>query len=84
MKHTSPKPKLVYLQDARERGGLSQVGLGDLSGVDRTWISKLEADPDGNPTVDTYDKLVAALVECGGLKAGEKLYCRRAPAEVSR
>lgn len=53
--------------------GLTQQQLEDASGIDRTWIAKLRASADANPTIDTYDKLDAALRKLGGLKRGEKL-----------
>lgn len=55
------------------RVSLTQQQLEDLSGVDRTWISKLKADAKANPTIETYDKLDAALRARGALRRGEKL-----------
>lgn len=42
----------------------------------------MEADPDANPTIDTYNKLVTALRTTGGLKADETLVF--GPTAVSR
>lgn len=53
--------------------GLTQQGLENASGIDRTWIAKLRANTDANPTIDTYEKLDSALRELGGLRRGEKL-----------
>lgn len=69
MKHT----KLVTLNEARDRKGITQLQLEEASGVDRTRISKLETQADPNPTLDTYEKLDKALRALGALKASEKL-----------
>lgn len=54
--------KHMTLAEAREDANLTQQKLEDLSGVDRTRIAKMEADPvNANPTVDTVRKLEAAL-----------------------
>lgn len=55
MKHTT-------LAAAREAKKLTQQQLENLSGVDRTRIARMEADPaNANPTVDTVRKLEDAL-----------------------
>lgn len=73
MKHTKP-PKPVTLVEARGRiDGLTQMHLEELSGVDRTRISKLESDRDPRVLHDTYEKLEAALRQVGALKRNEKL-----------
>ena len=52
----------MTLAEARDAKGLTQQQLEDLSGVDRTWIAKIEADPvNANPTVDTVRKLEEGL-----------------------
>ncbi len=51
----------MTLSEARKRAGLTQMELEELSGVDRTRISRIEADPNANPTIDTVRKLEAAL-----------------------
>lgn len=56
-----------------ERADLTQQQLEDLSGVDRTWIAKLQSGRNANPTIDTYDRLDAALRTKGALRRGEKL-----------
>lgn len=58
---------------ARVKPKLTQQQLEQESGVDRTWISKLRADADANPTIDTYRKLDAALRSLGALRRGEQL-----------
>lgn len=65
--------KHVTLADAMARVDLTQQQLENLSGVDRTWVSKLKSGDRTNPTIDTYDKLDAALRRCGALKRSEKL-----------
>lgn len=75
MKHTRPAaPKQITLAAAMDRiDGLTQQRLEDASGIDRTWIAKLRTNADANPTIDTYEKLDAALRKLGGLRRGEKL-----------
>jgi transcriptional regulator with XRE-family HTH domain len=56
--------------------------LEELSGVDRTRISRLEIEG-GNPTIDTHDKLTDALRKIparkGGLRISEKLVYEPSP-----
>lgn len=76
VKHTRTAAALkpVTLVDAMDRiDGLTQQGLEDASGIDRTWIAKLRTNAAANPTIDTYEKLDAALRRLGGLRRGEKL-----------
>jgi len=66
--------KHITLGQVRERAGLTQMELEKLSGVDRTRISRLEAEEDPNPTLDTFEKLDAALRRVkNGLRSNEKL-----------
>ena len=52
----------MTLIEARALRNLTQQKLEDASGVDRTRIAKMEADPEhANPTVDTVRKLEDAL-----------------------
>ena len=44
----------------RNKRGLSQAGLSKLSGVQQATISLIERSM-GNPTVETIDRLLAAL-----------------------
>lgn len=69
MKHTKP----VTLVEAMERKDLTQLQLEELSGVDRTRISKLCREADLRVLHDTYIKLEDALRRCGALKASEQL-----------
>lgn len=83
MKHTTAT-KPVTLSEARGRvTSLTQQKLEDVSGVDRTRISKLEAEDDPRVLHDTYEKLDAALRQLGALKPNEKLVFG-AHAEASR
>lgn len=73
VKHTKPG-RAVTLSEARSRvPGLTQQQLEDLSGVDRTRISKLESQDDPRLLHDTYENLDGALRKCGALKPTEKL-----------
>lgn len=65
--------KRVSLYDARDRAGLTQLELEELSGIDRTRISKLEATPGAKCLADTYDALATALRKSKGLRANEVL-----------
>lgn len=76
MKHTT-------LLEARERAELTQQELEDLSGVDRTRISKLEIGVSDRVMQDTYEKLEGALRKAGGLKRGEKLVFGQSDAVAS-
>lgn len=78
VKHTRRRraPKLVTFTEAFERSGLTQLQLEERSGVDRTRISKLMLQAAPNVTLDTYDKLDAALRACRALAPMEKLVFR--------
>jgi transcriptional regulator with XRE-family HTH domain len=75
--------KHITLAEAMDRADLTQQQLEDVSGVDRTRISKLLNADTANPTIDTYDKLVAALRAKRGLRRGEKLIFGRAQSRVA-
>lgn len=73
VKHTKPA-KPVSLSDAMDRvDGLTQLRLEELSGVDRTRISKLCTQNDPRVLHDTYEKLDGALRRVGALKPSERL-----------
>lgn len=64
----------VTLADAMDRiDGLTQMQLEELSGVDRTRISKLRTQNDARVLHDTYEKLDGALRRVGALRATERL-----------
>ncbi len=66
--------KHITLKDARDRvKGLTQQRLEELSGVDRSRISRLETDDDTQVLKETYEALEDALRKVGALKRGEKL-----------
>ena len=77
VKHTKRRrrdePRPVTFTEAFERSGLTQLQLEELSGVDRTRISKLMLQRDPKVKLDTYEKLTAALRNCGALAPAEKL-----------
>ena len=73
MKHMKPR-RAVTLAAAMERvPGLTQLRLEELSGVDRTRISKLCTHNDVRVLHDTYEKLDGALRKLGALKPSERL-----------
>src|SRR4051812_1963798 len=74
VKHTKTR-RAVTLSEAmdRVRGGLTQLRLEELSGVDRTRISKLCTQDDARVLLDTYEKLDEALRKLGALRATERL-----------
>ena len=49
------------VKEVREERNISQERLSELSGISRQTISKIEADPAANVTVDTLKKLADAL-----------------------
>jgi transcriptional regulator with XRE-family HTH domain len=73
VKHTKRNTTPVTLAAAMERKDLTQLQLEELSGVDRTRISKLCAQPDARVLHDTYEKLDEALRRVGALRASERL-----------
>lgn len=82
VKHTKPRTP-VTIGAARGRvPGLTQTKLEALSGVDRTWISKLERLENARVAYDTYEKLDSALRQVGALKANEKLVFGAAPSQA--
>jgi DNA-binding XRE family transcriptional regulator len=52
---------LNQLKDAREAKGLSLADLTDLTGMDRSAISKLETGQRLNPTIETLMRYAAAV-----------------------
>lgn len=52
---------LVQLKAAREARGLSLSDLTELTGMDRSAISKLETGQRGNPTVETLVRYAEAV-----------------------
>lgn len=73
MRHKKTQ-RSVTLAEVMDRGdGLTQMQLEELSGVDRTRISKLCSQADARVLHDTYEKLADALRRAGFLKASERL-----------
>lgn len=52
---------LIQLKEAREAKGLSLADLTDLTGMDRSALSKLETGQRANPTVDTLVRYAEAV-----------------------
>jgi DNA-binding phage protein len=52
---------LIELKAAREAKGLSLADITDLTGMDRSALSKLETGQRANPTVDTLVRYAEAL-----------------------
>lgn len=73
MKHMR-RLKPVNLSDAMDRvDGLTQLRLEELSGVDRSRISKLCSQNDPRVFHETFEKLDGALRRVGALKPTERL-----------
>ena len=53
--------KHIYLRQARERAGLTQVELGARAGVGQRTISRLESDPSSEPSFKTWTAIADAL-----------------------
>lgn len=75
--------KHITLAAAMDRKNLTQQQVEDASGVDRTWIAKLNARGAVNPTIDTYEKLDAGLRKLGALRRGEKLVFTQQPESIA-
>ncbi|HEY3964709.1 MAG TPA: helix-turn-helix transcriptional regulator [Planctomycetaceae bacterium] len=52
---------LVQLKTAREKKGLSLANITDLTGMDRSAISKLETGKRPNPTIETLVRYAGAV-----------------------
>jgi ribosome-binding protein aMBF1 (putative translation factor) len=52
---------LLQLKDAREAKGLSLSDLAELTGMDRSALSKLETGQRANPTVETLGRYAEAV-----------------------
>ena len=52
---------LLQLKDAREVKGLSLSDLAELTGMDRSALSKLETGQRANPTVETLGRYAEAV-----------------------
>jgi transcriptional regulator with XRE-family HTH domain len=56
-----PYMKELTVREARQRKGLTQERLADLSGLDQATISDLETGRHTNPRLDTITRLAQAL-----------------------
>lgn len=59
--HDRLRHALQTLKSKRQERGLSLADVQRLSGIDRARLSRLESDPDANPTVETLDRIAQAL-----------------------
>ena len=59
--HDRLRYALQTLKSKRKERGLSLADVQRLSGIDRARLSRLESDPDANPTVETLDRIAQAL-----------------------
>lgn len=50
------------IKSLRKKKGLSQEGLADIAGLDRTYISGIERET-RNPTIKSIQKIIIALDE---------------------
>jgi transcriptional regulator with XRE-family HTH domain len=64
-KPETPKPRPtafgVRLQSLRLAAGMTQLELGEATGIGRGALAKLEVSPSANPTIETVRKLAVAL-----------------------
>jgi transcriptional regulator with XRE-family HTH domain len=65
--------KQISLKQARKKARLTQEQLEASSGVSQSQISKLEAESDPNPTIDTVERLETALRRARGLRRDARL-----------
>ncbi len=75
--NAQPSPLGVWLRAARIEQGLSQRGLADQAGISRSYLCDIERGRGAKPSIDTLDKLAAALghsrndlMRAGGLIEG--------------
>jgi len=69
---------LAQLKAAREAKGLSLSDMTELSGMDRSALSKLETGQRGNPTVETLVRYAGALGKRLVVTLADAPVCRRA------
>jgi transcriptional regulator with XRE-family HTH domain len=70
--------KFILLRDARRKRNWTQEQLAAESGVDQTTISRLETDPDPNPTDITKERLAKAL----GIAPSRLRFAERSPRRI--
>lgn len=59
--HDRLQRALQTLKAKRQERGLSLSDVQRISGIDRARLSRLESDPDANPTIETLDRIANAL-----------------------
>jgi Predicted transcriptional regulator with C-terminal CBS domains len=62
MKSNLPHAFSKAIKSLRIKKGLSQEGLADIAGLDRTYISGIERET-RNPTIKSIQKIIIALDE---------------------
>ena len=59
--HDDLRNAVAMLKAVREQQGLSLAETSRRSGIDRARLSRLENDPDVNPTLETLNRIARAL-----------------------
>ena len=59
--HVKLQEILALLKERRQAIGMSMTQLQLLTGIDRARLSRLERDPNANPTVETVNRIAYAL-----------------------
>jgi len=59
--HDRLQEAVQALKANRQERGLSLTELQRLSGIDRARLSRLESNPDANPTIETLSRIASAL-----------------------
>lgn len=57
----SLRQALHMLKQEREVRGLSLADVAERSGIDKSWLSKLENAPHPNPTLETLARIASAI-----------------------
>lgn len=59
--HDRLQETLQTLKTKRQERGMSLTELQRLSGIDRARLSRLESNPNANPTIETLNRIAVAL-----------------------
>ena len=59
--HDRLQETLQTLKAKRQERGMSLTELQRLSGIDRARLSRLESNPNANPTIETLNRIAVAL-----------------------
>ena len=60
-RHSALRDAVSFLRAERERRGLSLNDIGERSGIGKSNLSRLENDPNPNPTMETLMRYAEAL-----------------------